>query len=112
MERQGLTVYANVTDNELIDLYTAADLYVNFSKWEGYNLGIGQALALGLEVIASDIPAHRRFPISVSNDLQERTELLLKALSHQASRVRTPVVMEWSPLLEQFEARLRDLCNA
>ena len=74
MERQGLTVYANVTDNELIDLYTAADLYVNFSKWEGYNLGIGQALALGLEVIASDIPAHRRFPISVSNDLQERTD--------------------------------------
>ena len=112
MERQGLTVYANVTDKEMIDLYTAADLYVNFSKWEGFNLGIGQALALGLEVIASDIPAHRRFPISVSNDLQKRAELLLEAVSLGADRVRTPMVMEWSPLLEQFEAQLRDLCDA
>jgi len=84
---------------------------MNFSKWEGYNLGIGQALALGLEVIASDIPAHRRFPISVSNDLQKRAELLLQAVSRQAGRVRTPVLMEWGPLLEQFESRLRNLCK-
>jgi GT2 family glycosyltransferase len=112
MERQGLVVHANVTDQELIDLYVAADLYVNFSKWEGYNLGIGQALALGLEVIASDIPAHRRFPISVSNDLPKRAELLLDAVSRQGGRVRTPVVMDWAPLLADFEARLRELCDA
>ena len=33
MESLGLTVCANVSDNELIDLYCAADAYINFSKW-------------------------------------------------------------------------------
>jgi hypothetical protein len=65
-----------------------------------------------LGVIASDIPAHLRFPISATNDAHKRAELLLHAVSRQASRVRTPVVVQWGPLLPQFEARLRELCDA
>ena len=48
MEALGLRVFSNLSDRELIDLYVAADVYMNFSRSEGYNLGIGQALALGL----------------------------------------------------------------
>ncbi|RYZ24721.1 MAG: glycosyltransferase, partial [Sphingobacteriales bacterium] len=47
----------------LAELYAASDLYLSLSQWEGYNLGIGQALAMGLPVVASDIPAHREFGI-------------------------------------------------
>jgi len=43
----GLQVAANVTDDEMIDLFAAADIYMNLSRWEGYNLGIAQALAMG-----------------------------------------------------------------
>jgi GT2 family glycosyltransferase len=68
LEALDLTTVANVSDEELADLYAAADVYMNFSQWEGYNLGIGQALAMGLPVIASDIPAHRDFGVPVTND--------------------------------------------
>ena len=68
VEALGLTVVANASDQELADLYAAADVYMNFSRWEGYNLGIGQALAMGLPVIASDIQAHRDFGVTVTND--------------------------------------------
>ena len=47
MKAEGLTVFANVSDRELIDLYVAADLYANFSKWEGFNLGIAQGAGDG-----------------------------------------------------------------
>jgi GT2 family glycosyltransferase len=70
MEAAGLSVFANVSDLLMIELYAAADLYVSFSKWEGYNLGIGQALAMGLPVIASDIEAHREFPIVTTNSIR------------------------------------------
>ena len=111
MEAAGLTVFASVTDAELIELYVAADLYVNFSKWEGFNLGIAQALALGLEVVASDIPAHRQFPIATADDPAQRLRLLTEAVArHEAGRNRTAVVLPWAPLLEWLRDRLRALC--
>jgi len=70
LAKAGLVAIANPTDDEIVDLQAAADLYMNFSKWEGYNLGIGQALAMGLPVIASDIEAHREFPITTTNDVR------------------------------------------
>ncbi|MCW6511935.1 glycosyltransferase [Lichenifustis flavocetrariae] len=69
VQAMGLDVYPNVSDAELIELYAASDLYMNFSEWEGYNLGIGQALAMGLDVVASDIAAHREFDIEVSDSI-------------------------------------------
>lgn len=111
MEAAGLTVFASVSDPELIDLYVAADLYVNFSKWEGFNLGIAQALAMGLEVVASDIPAHRQFPIATADDPAERTRLLADAAArHRAGRDRRAVLLPWEPLLEWLRDRIVKLC--
>jgi GT2 family glycosyltransferase len=76
MESAGLSVFANVSDLMMVELYSASDLYVSFSKWEGYNLGIGQALAMGLPVIASDIEAHREFPIVTTNSIRVAGETL------------------------------------
>lgn len=111
MEAEGLAVHANVTDAELSDLYIAADLYVNFSKWEGFNLGIAQALAMGLEVIASDNPAHRQFPISTTDDEASRAQLLTEAALRPAASVRHAVLMRWEPLLHWLDQRLRTLCD-
>ena len=71
VQQRGLTAYANVSDEELIELYVASDLYMSLSEWEGYNLGIGQALAMGLDVIASDIGAHREFGIETFDSVPE-----------------------------------------
>ena len=115
MQKAGFEVFANLSNDELIGHYLAADIYMNFSKWEGYNLGIGQALALGLPVIASDIPAHRAFPIMTSDD----TLTIVKSLTAQAEAVirdhfagkRTPVVTEWKDSLAKLESEIVALCG-
>ena len=71
VEAMGLSAYANVTNDELKELYAASDLYLNLSEWEGYNLGIAQALAMGLHVIGSDIEAHREFDIELSDSIPD-----------------------------------------
>jgi GT2 family glycosyltransferase len=76
VKSRGIRAHANVSNEELAELYAAADLYVNLSQWEGYNLGIGQALAMGLAAVASDIPAHREFGIEVSSATPELCRLV------------------------------------
>jgi glycosyltransferase involved in cell wall biosynthesis len=107
IQATGMSVFPNVSDGELVQLYLAADLYANFSRWEGYNLGIGQALALGLPVLASDIPAHRAFPITRSNKVQEivsrLVELAEEALVDRKAHQRQPVLYSWDGPLKQIE---------
>jgi GT2 family glycosyltransferase len=105
MELSGLTVDANVSDDELVGLYAAADLYVNLSRWEGYNLGIGQALAMGLPTLASDIPAHRAFGIPTTDNVVEQVEFLeAQVATLQASKPPTRLarVWDWEGPLEQL----------
>jgi GT2 family glycosyltransferase len=112
---QGLTAFANVSDTQMIDLYAAADIYMNFSCWEGYNLGIGQALAMGLPVIASDIPAHREFGIPTSNDLDETLRLLESLVTARLNKndlaARKPVIWTWEEPLSQFASAIETLCR-
>jgi GT2 family glycosyltransferase len=110
MQARGLSVFANVSDEELVDLYCAADIYVNFSKWEGYNLGIGQALAMGLPVLASDIPAHRAFNVFTTNDLGVASEKLQDMARHHPTPVRTAILSPWDSPLNQFSEILNALC--
>jgi len=100
MRALGLTVHANLSDDEMLDFYAAADIYMNFSRWEGYNLGIGQALAMGLSVIASDIPAHRAFGVNVVADSVEAAIILRDQL--QVGIVREPRIWEWEESVNFF----------
>ena len=103
-EALGFTVFPNVPDDELTGLYTAADAYMGFSRWEGYNLGISQALAMGLPTLASDIPAHREFPIETTNSTLVATRWLSKEIDRreQANQRRTATVYEWEASSARF----------
>jgi GT2 family glycosyltransferase len=109
MTARGLTVAANVTDEEMADLYCAADAYANFSKWEGYNLGIGQALAMGLPTIASDIPAHRAFGVEVTKDVEDAAVWLIRAAGQGGNR--TPRIWSWEGPLERFIQEVTSVCG-
>lgn len=100
IESAGIQAFVNLSDEELSELYVAADLYCNFSKWEGYNLGIAQALAMGLQVVASDIPAHRAFPIHVTNDLDEAVATVVRYAS--TKQPRKPVITPWEASHQAF----------
>jgi glycosyltransferase involved in cell wall biosynthesis len=108
MEACGLRVFANISDEELVDLYCCADLYANFSRWEGYNLGIGQALAFGLPVVASDIPAHRAFGVFVSNESAAAAKELV-ALADTRDRTRIVKLTEWTEPLKMFSEAIAQL---
>ncbi len=110
MRARGLHVIANVSDAEMTDLYAAADAYANFSRWEGYNLGIGQALAMGLPVVASDIPAHRAFGVAVTNDAGEAALLLSEMAGRPVERA--PRIWEWDEALAAFVAEVESVCSA
>ncbi len=100
MTRCGLFVQANVSNDEMLDLYCAADAYANFSKWEGYNLGIAQALAMGLPTIASNIPAHWAFGIHVSDDVDDAANWVLQTA--RKNEPREPRVWAWDKPLAQL----------
>ncbi|MBW4025418.1 MAG: glycosyltransferase, partial [Proteobacteria bacterium] len=105
VEQLGFTVFPNVSDEMLADLYKAADAYMGFSKWEGYNLGISQALAMGLPVLGSDIPAHREFGIQTTNSILVACEWLAGAVERCAAATpgqRTPTVYDWDESATAF----------
>lgn len=106
----GLVAMANPSDAMLIDIYLAADAYANFSRWEGYNLGIGQALAMGLPTLASDIPAHREFGIEVTNDVDRAAEWVEQRWRERASVKRVARPTPWEPHLSRFADVVQALC--
>ena len=62
--RLGVTLDLRTTwasDQEIVDAYRQADVVVSASRFEGFGLTPMEGLAMGLQVIASDIPPHREF---------------------------------------------------
>ncbi len=114
LEGEGLRVFPDVTDDETHELYAVADAYANFSRWEGDNLGIGQALAMGLPVVGSDIAAHREFPIVTSNStIAVCAELARQHALWAGGRVERAAVLEpWQPALDLFCDTLAADCAA
>lgn len=103
----GIECVANVSDAEMVEIYCAADVYANFSQWEGWNLGIAQALAFGLPVVASDIAAHRNnFDVfTTSNSRRAAAEILRlgqKIAAADFSQERTAAVESWSSRLDPY----------
>ncbi len=113
-EQLGFTVLPNVSDELLADLYKAADGYMSFSKWEGYNLGISQALAMGLPTIGSDIPAHREFPIKTTNSVLAASEWLAGEVVRRtaATAQRRATVYEWEDSTTKFAKVVTDMLDA
>lgn len=48
-----------VDERDLVLFYKLSDCFVFPSKYEGFGLPIGEAIDLGIPVLASDIPSHR-----------------------------------------------------
>lgn len=66
LHEHGVRAWRNVPDDQMGMLYAAADLLVNTSLWEGFNLPLVEAQAQGTPVIAFDCWAH---PEVVANGL-------------------------------------------
>jgi len=58
-EERGFRVILDASNAELREAYAACDLYVSFSKWEGFNLPLVEAQAMGRPAFALDAACHR-----------------------------------------------------
>ena len=107
-------LFPNVTDAELVNLYAAADIYMNHSLWEGYNLGIGQALAIGTSGYRFDIPAHREFGVFTSNNPNEIVSRLAELATILCIGISSPNetarVWAWDEPLGQLATAVETLC--
>ena len=114
----GITVFTNISDAEMAELYAAADLFVSLSRWEGYNLCIGQARAMGLPAVASDIEAHREFGVETANTLPLLLEKFVQHASQWSEKglPRTALLEPWNTPLtlmsDTIKADLRDAGQA
>lgn len=96
----GVTVLANLTSEELARSYSAADVLINLSRWEGFNLALLEAQFQGTPVVAYDLGPHPeivrhsetgllaktpqdffRSVVRISNDRELREKLGRQALS-------------------------------
>jgi GT2 family glycosyltransferase len=114
-EGRGLFAVSNLDDDQLLAAYTDANAYVTMSQWEGCNLGLAQALALGIPSMASARGAHVEFPtISTSNDPQVVADWIAQEVARQSSagpltperslrRLRTAWSYPWKRSCSQLE---------
>ena len=110
MTEGGLVALAGLTDDEMLGIYCAADVYVNFSRWEGYNIGIGRALAMGMPTLASDIPAHGDFGIDLTDDVEKAADWILRKVG--ISTQRKPRIWAWDEPLSQFVVAIETISAA
>lgn len=107
-ENRGLRCFSDLDEEELVSAYLDADFYLSTSNWEGYNLGLVQALAFGKAAAASDRGPHRELGVFTSNDpaiLAGRIEDAFRrkrVLGSDGDSV-IPRVLPWSLTLEVLE---------
>lgn len=58
LERQGALVLTNAPAEQMPDIFSACDIYVTASRWEGFDLPVVEAQSFGKPVVALDIGAH------------------------------------------------------
>lgn len=115
---RGLVAHSNLDDDQLLAAYLDSDVYLSTSQWEGYNLGIAQALALGVPVVASAQGAHPEFPIRTSNDpsalaewvydeFRRTSSLRTQRPAHSIERMRTATVLPWRDSVRRLEELIR-----
>jgi glycosyltransferase involved in cell wall biosynthesis len=96
------------SDRDIVDAYRGADLVVAPSRFEGFGLTPMEGLAMGLPVIASDIPPHREFLNGAVHFFPPDDDL---ALAHQLAAVlSSPTVPTVATVLTVLSDLTIDAC--
>ena len=86
---------------ELAGLYAGAACCVVHSRLESFGLTVLEALAAGVPVVASDIPAHREVcgrhaHLYDVGDMRDLADLLRETISHLPSSRKPPLDSSWT----------------
>ena len=103
----GLYVLSKHDKIDAYHCFCAADVYLNLSRWEGVDMGLLQAMAVGLPILASDIAAHRELGAEVIQDNQNATDWLVNAMDKPDPHERQPKIRSWRESQELFLAAVK-----
>lgn len=114
-ERAGMTVSLNLTDRERADFLRGLDVFISPSLWEGFNLPLVEAQALGTVSLAFDTGAHPEVTPLVAAGPRDLLALLAayaadRRLLHEHSRRAYHFVrgrFQW----DQTVAAFREECS-
>lgn len=113
---EGLEAFSNLSENELISAYLDSHFYLSTSQWEGFNLGLGQALSFGLDCAASDKGAHSELGVFVSNDpeilareIHESYERYNREPLEWKKRLSKAVLFPWKESAIRFEELINEI---
>jgi len=107
---KNIYIYDDVNDRELLYLYKSSYALINASYYEGYGLGIAEALSMKLKVFCSDIPVYREifngnvifFETSNSDDLNKK---ILSDLKKQ-KKLKTANDISWKASMSMLLDKL------
>jgi glycosyltransferase involved in cell wall biosynthesis len=91
-----IMILNHVSDEDLKNLYNGCELFIYYSKYEGFGMPIVEALQCVAPVIASDIPPHREITddkiiyVKPSDfiDLSSKMDFLIKNRQYQEQMVK------------------------
>jgi len=121
--QQSVCMLGFLSDNEAYRVLKSSKVFVFPSYEEGWGIAICEAMALGLPVVAYDLPAYEVFRDAITRisvgDIRAFSEAVLKLLSHESSRIKlakkaTEVAsrFEWDKITEEnWSALLTSLAD-
>jgi glycosyltransferase involved in cell wall biosynthesis len=107
-------INTDASDADVVDAYRGAAVAVCPSRFEGFGLAPIEAVAMGLPVVASDIPPHREFTAGAArffplDDEQELSAAVAAALDHPASNPEAVQSLSIPAAADRFFDRLTQL---
>lgn len=114
LEAAGINVALNASNEELIDAYCGCDVFVSFSKWEGFNLPLVEAQAFGRPAFALDVCSHPEVCANVAGTIDEIAERICdmdeSELASAAVIAKQHVAnFTWARNVEELQGHLRAL---
>lgn len=117
LEASGFRVILNASQAELATAYKACDLYLSFSKWEGFNLPLLEAQMAGCAAMALDSSCHHEVCPFVFSNVDSllpvlcgiddaALDVMRRACFESASRFR------WSTNIAELDSLLTRACNS
>ncbi|MFN6514481.1 MAG: glycosyltransferase [Nostoc sp. CreGUA01] len=113
-KEQGLICIENPSNEQLISAYLDCSACVSLSRWEGYNLPLVEAIAVGRMSFALDLGAHKETGAKVASNINELSQVILDDLQRADQYTPPKTLYSWKENSHKlnsiiYETRLKHL---
>ena len=123
LKNQGLLCHVNVEEEKMPLIYSACDIYTTCSKWEGFDLPVGEAQYFSKPVICYNIGAHPEIMQNgktgyIVNDADSFAEKAMLLARDKDMRLRMGNyaksfidIFNWQNSINKYDQQIRKILN-